>query len=300
MDILSLPNFFIIGAAKAGTTTLYDALKKYDKVYLPYQKEPSFFCDDEYYKKGLDWYQETYYKNSNKFLARGDASARYLFWGTKVVPRIKQIYNKEPPKIIAIFRDPVKLVYSYYWQTYREGKETLSFREALLAEPDRFINSSRELMYRGKFTNLYSKIGMYASQLKPYMDYIPRENFLFLLTDDLSNFEGVTNQLEQFIGLDHRSPKKSLQSNYARLPRSSIIYKWLLQKSYLKEGLKPFLPRVLRHRMKMMAINLSLTKITPPPMEQDLVKQLRVLYRSEMMHLEDIIHRELSTWYTDE
>src|SRR6476659_4636931 len=59
------PNFFIIGAAKAGTTTLYDLLDQHPQVYLPFDKEPAFFCDDDYFRNGIDWYLQTFFAGAN-------------------------------------------------------------------------------------------------------------------------------------------------------------------------------------------------------------------------------------------
>lgn len=295
-----LPTFFIIGAAKAGTTTLYDILKQYSDVYMPYQKEPSFFCDDEYYLNGLSWYLNTYYKKATKQNNRGDASPRYLFWGEKVVQRWGAIDCDFLPQIIVIFRDPVKLVYSYYWQMRREGKENLPFREALFAEEERFKQNYDQLAYRGKFTNLYSRIARYTTQLQPYLNAVPRDRFLFLLTDDLSDYNGFTTRLEEFLNLQHREWTLPVVSNKSKLPRSESLHRWLINRSTLKDIMKPFVPRELRYRLRMMAMNSNLVSFIPPPIDPDLAHQIRKMYTSEAQQLETIIGRDLSHWYKDE
>jgi len=58
---MSLPNFMCIGAAKSGTTSLYDILRQHSDVYVPAFKEPHFFDIPDNYIKGLEWYSEEYY-----------------------------------------------------------------------------------------------------------------------------------------------------------------------------------------------------------------------------------------------
>lgn len=294
-----LPNFFIIGAAKAGTTTLYDTLKQYRQVYFPVQKEPSFFCDEEYYAKGVNWYQNTFYANSESYEARGDATPRYLYWGDRVVPRISSLYGNVLPKIIIIFRDPVKLVYSYYWQNVREGRESLSFREALEAEPDRLVEHKSYLDHRGRFTYWYSRIGMYATQLKPYLKVFPREKFLFLLNDDLKHFTALTEKMEHFLDLEHKVWSKPVMSNIASLPRSKRIHRWLVKPSKFKNFFKNFLSYSFRHRVKMTGINLNLKRVTLPPLDSDLAIYLKAHYLPEVQELEKMIDRDLSAWYSE-
>lgn len=299
MDQTHLPNFYIIGAAKAGTTTLYDTLKQYRQVYFPVQKEPSFFCDNEYYNKGIDWYQNTFYSKSEGFKVRGDATPRYLYWGERVVPRFSSLYGDDLPKIIVIFRDPVKMVYSYYWQNVREGREPYSFRDALNAESDRLKEYESYLNHRGRFTYSYSRIGMYASQMQPYLKKFPTEKFLFLLTDDFEDFSVLTKKLERFLDLDHKDWSKPVSSNPARLPRSKNAHQWLLKPSKFKNFFKNFLPYSFRHRIKRAAIDLNLKKVNIPSLDPDLADQLKELYLPEVHKLEKIIDRDLSSWYSD-
>ena len=69
-----LPNLFILGAAKAGTTTLFEQLRQLPYVYFPFSKEPLFFSQDALFEKGMSWYADTFYKEAKGFSVRGDAS----------------------------------------------------------------------------------------------------------------------------------------------------------------------------------------------------------------------------------
>lgn len=293
------PNLFIIGAAKAGTTTLYDTLIQYSDVYFPAIKEPAFFCDDEYYNKGVDWYSNTFYANTEKYAVRGDATSRYLFWGEKVVPRLQVLYGSELPRIIVIFRDPVSLVYSFYWQKVREGDEDLSFRAALDAEEERYSRMQPFLRQRGILLHLYSRIAAYASQLEPYLQIFPREKILFLFTEDFQDFSAMVEKLEQFLSLEHKTWNQPVRSNRSSLPRNQTLQQWVRQPSKIKETFKTIIPYSMRYRIKKMAMNVNLREIDLPPIEADLETYLRTHYEPEIKKLETIVQRDLSAWYTN-
>ena len=293
----NLPNFLIIGAAKAGTTTLYDTLRQHPQVFLPVVKEPAFFCDDEYYAHGVEWYRREFYGGAASCPARGEATSTYLYWGDKVVPRLHEMYAGDLPRIIAIFRDPVSLVRSFYWHSVREGREPLDMRAALAAEASRLVEHATFLRTRGRIVYGYRRIAAYASQLQPYLASVPRSRCLFLLTDDLRDVDRLVTTLETFLELDHVQGLKPVASNTAALPRSPRLHRWLRQRSRLKDAVKPFLPAPLRHALKTQAIEANLRPFEMPPLDADLADMLRRHYADETRRLEDIIHRDLSSWY---
>ena len=92
-----LPNFFILGAAKCGTTSLYEALKKHPEIYLSATKEPRFFCNDEVFEEGIEHYANSHFAGSGGWLARGDASPHYLVF-EKAAARIRELIP-EPSKV---------------------------------------------------------------------------------------------------------------------------------------------------------------------------------------------------------
>lgn len=294
-----LPNFLIIGAAKAGTTTLYDVLRQHPQVYLPFVKEPAFFCDDEYYANGVDWYCRTFYAGADGSPARGDATPTYLYWGAKVVPRLERVYGERLPRIIAIFRDPVDLVYSFYWNSVREGRETLSLREALDVEQERLTRHEAFLEKRGRIVYSYSRIGLYATHLQPYLARFPESRRLFLRLEDLKDFDALVRRLEAFLELDHAEGLKPAESNPAALPRSRAVHRWLRERSRVKDAAKLVLPYPIRHRLKVRALEANLKRFDVPPLDADLAGRLRRHYAGEMRRLEDIIGRDLSRWYGD-
>src|SRR3712207_4809254 len=119
-----MPNLFIVGAAKAGTTALYDYLAQHPEVFLSRVKEPMFFSREDYYARGLDWYEAEYFGGAEDYPVRAEATPHYLYWSEKVAPRIKEVYGERPVKFIASFRDPVSRAYRS--EERRVGKECRS------------------------------------------------------------------------------------------------------------------------------------------------------------------------------
>jgi Sulfotransferase domain len=296
---MRLPDFFIIGAAKAGTTTLYEILRQHRQVFLPVAKEPAFFCDDEYYDRGVDWYVDTHFRGARGAAVAGEATSTYLYWGSKVAPRIADAYGSKRPRIIAIFRDPVSLVHSFYWHSVREARESLGFREALAAESERLGVHGAFLRRRGRIVYSYSRIAQYATQLEPYLELFPRSRCLFLLTEDLADFPGLVGKLQAFLELDDEPGLKPVVSNVAALPRSPALHRWLRESSGVKEIGKRILPFPVRHRLKTRAIQMNLKPLRIPSMDADLAHEIRRHYADEVKRLEGIIGRDLSRWYAE-
>ncbi len=292
-----LPNFFIIGAAKSGTTTLHDLLRQHQEVYVPGIKEPMFFNREEHFGKGLGWYEKTFFHGAERRPARGEATPHYLYWSGKVAPRLKALYGDGDVRFVACFRDPVKRAYSHYWNMVREGKEDLSFAEAVAAEDERLEKNGRFLDEQGSMLYGYVEGGRYTKLLRPFLELFPRERFLFLLQEDLrDDLDGVMAKLFGFLGIDDSVKVEGVSSNPATMPRSKALHGLLRGRSALKEAVKPFLPYSVRGRIMSRMTRFNLKKTEYPPMNARLESALRRGYRDEMDSLQGIIGRDLSRW----
>jgi len=297
MNFNKLPNFFIIGAAKCGTTTLFDVLRQHPQVIFASRKEPNFFSDDDQYLKGIEWYSETYFKDAEVYPFRGDASTQYLLNSEMAASRIKKVYGNREIKFIAIFRDPVQRAYSGYWQWVRSGKEHLPFAVALLAEILKQSSLSSGL------DRYYLRAGRYATNLRPFLCRFPREYFMYLLLDDLkSDFSGTIMLLSDFLDLHSGFAFKQIISNPASLPRSRRLQHLLRQPSGLpKRVLKPIInkiPHSWRMNIKKHILKANLRRYEYPSIDPDIAQELRNYFLDEFKQLEAIIGRDLSHWYS--
>ncbi len=197
------PRFLIIGAQKAGTTSLHEYLMAHPRFLPGYNKEIHFFDKDEHYMQGEWWYWAQFPvrgRGEPRFIT-GDATPYYLFH-PHVPSRVRQMLPDA--RMIALLRNPVERAYSGWMHVTRGGEETLSFEDAL----------EREFtMMRGEYPPLYAirdpyvhqhytylSRGMYAEQLKRWFAQFPRERFLITTSDEFFAHPGdFTRRSLEFI-----------------------------------------------------------------------------------------------------
>lgn len=295
--MINLPTFLIIGAAKAGTTTVFDLLKQHPQVFLPFVKEPMFFSHDDNYCKGLDWYSQTYFKGSKLVPARGEATPHYLYWSEKTAHRIRVAYRDRDVKLVVVLRDPVTRAYSWYGNMLKDGTEPLSFEEALEIEEARIKENYFELHRTGSMQYGYFRGGCYASLLQPFLDLFPRRDFHFILQEDIiENHRAMTSDLLKFIGVDPGIDIDQVRSNPASMPKSKALHKWLRQPGRLKDYLKKIIPFEMRYKLKVRVMNSNLKSTKIPEMDLETKTKLKERYRNEVVKLQTIIDRDLSKW----
>jgi hypothetical protein len=286
------PNTLIIGAAKAGTTALYDYMKQHPQVFFTKEKEPHFFDNDHSFAKGENWYLKKYFSGADDFTIRAEATPGYMRKYQKVIPRFKQFFKDESPKMLVVLRDPVKRAWSHYQHMYRNNEEVETYENALLLERARLRNDP-ESWYG------YYNDGLYSKQINAWFDAFPKENFHFLLSDDLytnhlNALEGVCDFLE--IDSEHFKPEM-LVSNQASQPRSKALMKlitndnplksmagMLIKNDYLKRGI---IKRIRRANLK---------PGNTPKMSKENELTLRQHYQEELDILENLINIDLSRW----
>lgn len=296
IDFTLLPNFFIIGAAKSGTTSLFNTLEQHPDIYGSQVKEIGFFNNDERFALGLDWYQNNYFSTAAGCRVRMEASPAYLTWSEKVAPRIQKSYQEHPIKFAVIFRDPVERAYSHYWHRVRLGHEELSFPEAIAREEERLKNNW-DALYRagdGKFG--YFRAGCYVTRLRPYLDVFPKEQFIFLLQEDLSRarFTSTSMNVLHFLGVSETISLSPDRSNVATKERARSVTKlyWTLKKTFLKAFYRANVPSPVRKRIH----NFLFPPSEYPAMDEEIALSLRMRYVDEIRKLEEIIGRDLSSW----
>jgi hypothetical protein len=293
----TLPNFFILGAAKAGTTTLVDILRQHPQAYLPFDKEPMFFSRDAFYQNGFEWYCRTYFKNAHAYPARGEASPHYLYWADKVAPRVKTAYDDHSVRFIVIMRHPVDRAYSWYWNMVREGLEDLPFEQALAEESARLTENRVAFQSLGSMRYGYVHGSRYAAQLNPFLDCFERSRFLFLLQDDLlEDFNRVSQQLFRFLDLEEHVQVRTSISNPASMPRSRWFQRLLQGPSAMKVLIKRLMPRQMRYQAKRALLNVNAMKMDYPPMHSETRKMLQNQFLDDNLRLSELINRDLSIW----
>lgn len=214
-----LPDFLILGAQKAGTTSLFDALSLHPDIVPALAKEVHFF--DYNYWRGEAWYRAHYPTRMQKlrglFRATGEGSPYYLFY-PHAAWRVKDLTPHA--KLIVLLRNPVERAYSHYHHQVRFGVEPLTFEEALDQEPARLAGEYEKLVsdsayYSFNYQNYsYLARGMYADQLARWFKYLPRDQFLILSSE--SFYKNTAREFERvldFIRVPHWQPPEFRRSN---------------------------------------------------------------------------------------
>lgn len=293
------PNLFVIGAAKSGTTTLYELLRAHPQIFMSPHKEPRFFNTDSLYAKGEDWYRSTFFAGSDRFLVRGEATPATLFWHRKTIPRIRQYLRGAPAKFIAIFRNPVDRAYSHYWynrQTKFNFKETLSFELALEMEDERVANDP-DFEREGYVRYAYFRAGVYAPQIAAFLSAFGAEDCLMLLLEDLAlrTYSNTVRTLEEFLRV------KELDLQFAHALESvryrSRMAAWLMYASRsIRAVASPYLPFHFRRRLKRTILDFNAARFVYPPMNPETRRRLVEKYQPSLHALEQLLGRNLDSW----
>jgi hypothetical protein len=207
--VRSVPDVFIIGAQKAGSTALFRYLMQHPNVEGCKRKEAHYF--DFNFSRGERWYRGQFplkaglRRGSPELHAIVDATPGYLF-----DPRTPSRLHAFAPqaRLLVVLRDPVERAFSHYHHVRAMGVETLDFEEALEREESRFSGEHSRFLAddayaspeRGMFA--YARRGMYLDQLNMWLSTFPRERLLVLITEEMSARPAATVlQAQRFLGL---------------------------------------------------------------------------------------------------
>jgi hypothetical protein len=201
--LVTAPDFAIIGTQRGGTTSLHAYLRAHPHVQTPATKELHFLTDR--FARGRDWYLGQFPAEVPLGTITGEATPYALFH--PAAPR--RLHTVAPDaKLIVLLRNPVDRAYSHYLLETSRGHETLSFAEALAAEPSRLAGEEARLLADPTYVSAahnhasYLSRGDYASQLARWFATFPQDQFLILRSEDLYERTAETfAQVTSFLGL---------------------------------------------------------------------------------------------------
>ena len=296
-----LPNFFIVGAAKSGTSSLFHYLDSHPDVFMSRVKEPHYLCSDffpdDFTGPGDEGFSENTCRNREDYLqlfesgasvpVRGEASVYYLLY-PGVAERIHEL--NPDAKIVMVLRNPVDRAFSAYLHTTRDGRETLSFEDALAAEQSRRDQGYQPLWW-------YREAGLYSEQVKRYLKVFPDDQMRIFLYEDLQDTATVVREILTFLGVDTEVQiDTSIHHNASGVPKSRWLYQFFSDKHPVKEMLKPFFPKSIRHKLGEKAKSMVLEKTTMKPSTR---RRLTEYFQPDIGRLEALIGRDLSPWLAD-
>lgn len=303
------PTFIVVGAAKCGTTSLYNYLQQHPEIYVSTPKEPEFFS--LHYEKGIDFYEESFFSGiRNLHKAAGEMSVNYITF-PHIAERIYK-YNRNM-KIVMMFRNPVERAFSaYLMRKYVTAAESLSFEEAIDSSQncenlEFFLEKGIEIIKehsRGGISKKdntirsYLRQGEYARHIKVYKTYFPHENMHYILLEDLrDNFAETLKQLFIFLGVsedtqiqDREKQNEFRKANIFTLKKIIGKYNW----TNTINRIKVFLPKKIYSYMKRVLIKER--TIDKPEMNSETRKRLIEYYKPWNRQLEAILGINLRRW----
>lgn len=296
-------NLFIVGAAKSGTTALYYLLSQHPGICIPIVKEPNYFSNiatnSDPVKPGSGpgdggtvWIrnQEEYHKLYNAerhHTLKLDASVSYLYSTTAA----SQIASYDPEsKIIIVLRNPIERAFSHYKHLLRDGRETVSFSEAVKLEQNR--------MQKGwEFSWHLTNMGMYHDQVLRYLDHFGREQVrIFLFEDIKDNISAVIEHITEFAGLEpHGYDFEQQERNASGVARSWLLSRFVNWILGYKATINKIIPPNITHRALQLfrAVNIRKGDLEIP---RELRSELYFKFKEDINKTGRLIGRNLAEW----
>jgi hypothetical protein len=286
---MTLPNFIVIGVAKAGTTSLYHYLDQHPQVFMCPEKGSNYFgyedarnwtWKDEGTPPLLRHFQARTFEEYQAFfagvtdeIAVGEVSPQYFRCPTAA----QRIHDCIPHvKIVASLRNPADRAFSGFLMRTRRGEPVKGFYEELTPEAS------------------HVKESLYYRRLKRYYDLFPRDQIKIIIFEEFRKNPAKTiRDLFDFIGVDPSfTPDTSIRHNPAGIPKVRLLNRLFFHpalirtaKSLFPEGVQEMLKQIQQRNLK-----------APPKFPSDLRAKLLDVYREDIQKLETLLNRDLSIW----
>ncbi|MCB2213186.1 sulfotransferase domain-containing protein [bacterium] len=235
------PDFVIIGAQRAGTTSLFNILSGHPSVTQSVVKEVHFF--DLNYDKGLEWYKSHFpiyrwvrYGPKHRW---GEASPYYLF-----EPRVPERMHQALPKVklVVLLRNPIDRAYSDYQRQVQLGQEPLSFEDALAAEGKRTHGEAERMLKNPAYVSIdyqryaYIERGMYTKQLERWLKLYSRDQMMIIPAERFFlHMPEVLDEVISFLDLPHHSFPGLRTDNSVPYPAMSPVTRDKLRATFADE-----------------------------------------------------------------
>lgn len=300
-----LPDFFIVGHAKSGTTALYSMLRAHPQIYMPALKESHFFARDPERPASSSKHPLTLESYLSLFATAtaqqrvGEASTSYLR-SAQAPTRIAELCPQA--RIIALFREPADFLRSLHLQLLQSGIETeADFASAVGLEPQRRRGRDvpRDPLWAQAL--LYSEQVRYVAQLDRYHELFGRERVLALIYDDFrADNEGVVREIYRFLDVDdaavieqrRSNPTVRVRSHRAQAQLNALALGRGPGARVFKASMRAVVPAHFRRRALRVASRMLLDGSPPAPTEA-FMRELRRRFEPEVRDVSDYLGRDL-------
>jgi hypothetical protein len=283
-------DFFIVGAPKSGTTSLFHYLDEHPEIEMSSQKEPDYFSDKDIQNRGMYYgknridtiekYHDLFDDTNSKL--KGEGSVSYLFYNN-VPAKIKE-YNPNA-KIIIMLRNPIERAFSHYLMDCRLGVVFNTFEDIV------FKQSKHK--HASLFYQQYIKVSEYTAQIKRYLDCFSAENILVIDYEDFKEDSlEVINKTFLFLGVNKGvEPNVMKKYNIFTMPQNSLI-RFIYSFVPLRRFLNYIMPSVVIFKIR----SLLFTSNKKPVLEDGTRDFLTKHFKNDINALSILLRKDYSKW----
>ena len=307
-DLVNMPDFFIVGAAKAGTTSLYSYLGQHPSIFFPSIKEPGFFCYSNLKKEALEIISKRHlsvtdeldyislFSRAQENQIIGEASTDYLYFYEETIKELSEKYlsKLKSIKIIILLRNPTERAWSHFWMAKREFQEYLEFEEAISEN----VIEERKKEHLHFFYD-YIGPGLYFEQVSAYMESFGKENVKVIFTEELQNStDQIIKELVAFLNLNPAKIDTSERQNSGggSLFSYTLFNLLFIRQSELKSLVRKILPSKGLKKIKYKIIKLLSRKEELGLKERNLLNKR---FKKDIKNLSKLLNKDLNNWIND-
>jgi hypothetical protein len=293
---MALPNLFIVGAAKSGTTSLHNYLHQHPDVFMCHPKEPHYLINQEIGINRIPVGITNFIEYTDLFLEgedkkyRGESSVMYLMYPEIVIPKIKDQFG-EDSKIIIMLRNPVERAYSGFQHVKRYNvMESLSFEEALEKSENRYLKNDSVTP-----ASRYLELGNYHKQVKLFLEHFQHVHII-LYEDYVKDVNMELFRVFNFLDIENRmidTVERHMVGGWQWKNKKTKAL--LMSNNKLKSLLKIVLPsQTLRIFIRKKIMEYTINKT--PKINENTRKYLCKYYEQDIKRLSKLIDRNLNHW----
>jgi hypothetical protein len=310
----TIPDFFVVGHPKCGTTALHQMLKLQPEIFVPDSKEPWFFAEELHWRtpprpegtpRTLPEYAE-WFAAAEPGQRVGDATAYYL-WSRTAASNIATV--NPAARIVAILREPASFLRSLHLQLLEVYTEVEpDFERAIELEGKRREGRSVPRYTYFPQMLLYSEFLRYAEQLQRFYAVLPADQVKVLIYDDFrADNDGTLREVCDFLGVEDCLPGVTVEANPTVRPRSQrvdeLVHALSVGRGPVSHAVKGAIKAVTPQQARKRALRtLKRRAVFAPPREPDpaVMRRLRIRYRDEVVAAGELLGRDLvSLWGYD-
>lgn len=284
---MSVSNFFIVGAAKSGTSSLVNYFSQHPSIFFPSIKEPYYYVDGFGINSQAEY--DRLYKKSCNYKIMGDASTGYLF-----EPGCAEKIKSDSPeaKILISLRNPIDMAFSLWRYMSMVGNEADSFECAIKQTDHRKTKDFIENAAAWPKNYLYMDRGKYFGQVNRYINVFGTDNVKVIIFEDwIKNIDHICIDLFNFLGVKsdveiHHSIKK----NQGGIAKFKFLHQ-LLQNEY--PVLKKMIPVEFRDRARKFVRDINRKDSSEEIIQPETRNELRQIFKEDVNRLGKMLNKKL-------